>query len=288
MTGRCRRIESARTVGGGSISPAARIEIDGGEDLFLKWNAGASSEMFEAEADGLRALAAAAPRPLRIPEVVGVGTSADRGASWILMEFVEPGPGTATWGEDLGHALAALHEPAGAPCGWRRDNFIGSLPQANPRREDWGSFYREHRIRPQLEAARERGHLKGKGSAVMDELVERIPELLGGEIPGGASMLHGDLWGGNVFPDTSGRPVLIDPAVYHGDPEVDLAMSELFGFPSGFLAGYRDTRTVDEGYERVRRDLYQLYYLLVHVVLFGAGYESACLRAARNALAAAS
>lgn len=203
------------------------------------------------------------------------------------MEFIDRGRGSARWAEDLGHALATLHEPAGAPCGWRRDNFIGSLPQANPRHEDWGTFYRDYRIRPQLEAARERGHLTGSRSGVVDELLERIPELLGGGLPGGAAVLHGDLWGGNVFPDATARPVLIDPAVYHGDPEVDLAMSELFGFPSGFLAGYRETRTVGEGYERFRRDLYQLYYLLVHVVLFGSGYEPACLRAANNVLRAA-
>lgn len=237
--------------------------------------------MFDAEADGLRALASKAPRPIRIPEIIGVGSSSTTGGAWILMEFIEQGRGGHAWGESLGHALATLHEPAGEPCGWSRDNFIGSLPQSNPLDEDWGRFYRDRRIRPQIEEARAQGHLNGPESQVLDTLVERVPEMLGGELAGGASILHGDLWGGNVFPDASGRPVLIDPAVYRGHPEVDLAMSELFGFPSGFLDAYREARSVGPEYEVFRRDLYQLYYLLVHVVLFGSGYEAACLRAAR-------
>ena len=133
-----------------------------------------------------------------------------------------------------------------------------------------------------MRAARDRGHLIGAG--VLDELADRIPQMLNASLPDGPSLLHGDLWGGNAFPDAQGRPVIIDPAVYRGDPEVDLAMSELFGFPSGFHSAYRAVRPVDQGYEDVRRDLYQLYYLLVHVTLFGSGYEAPALAAARRVL----
>jgi protein-ribulosamine 3-kinase len=282
VTGRGLRVLDARSVGGGSINRSARLEMEDGEKLFLKWNERAPAEMFAAEADGLRALAEAAPDPLRIPEVLATGDPVEGSASWILMEFVQPGRGGPGWAEALGRTLAELHEPVAAACGWRRANFIGSLPQANPSGEDWGTFYRDHRIAPVLRAARARGHLVGDRS--LDDLVERIPEILGGSLPDGPSLLHGDLWGGNVFPDTWGRPVLVDPAVYRGDPEVDLAMSELFGFPSRFQPAYRESRPVDGGYERFRRDLYQLYYLLVHVTLFGSGYEAACLRAARHVL----
>lgn len=284
VAGRGRRVVSARSVGGGSINLSARLELEDGEDLFLKWNPRGPAEMFAAEADGLRALAEAAPAPLRVPEVLAVGDPVGGGASWILMEFVEPGRGGPDWADALGRTVAELHEPVAASCGWRRANFIGSLPQANPSGGDWGLFYRDHRILPLLQAARDRGRLVG--DRTINELVERIPDVLTGALPDGPSLLHGDLWGGNVFPDAQGRPVLVDPAVYHGDPEVDLAMSELFGFPSGFQAAYRERRPVDEGYERFRRDLYQLYYLLVHLTLFGSGYEAACLRAVRHVLAA--
>lgn len=283
VTGHGCRIVAAKSVGGGSISLSARIEIEDGEELFLKWNPHAPPEMFAAEADGLRALAEAAPAPLRVPEVVAVGSRENGGASWILMEFIEQGPGGSNWAAALGETLADLHEPLAEPCGWRRANFIGSLPQANPPARDWGTFYRDHRILPLLGAARERGHLVG--ARALDEVADRIPDLLKGSLPDGPSLLHGDLWGGNVFPDARGQPVVIDPAVYRGDPEVDLAMSELFGFPAGFHEAYRESRSVDGRYEDFRRDLYQLYYLLVHVTLFGSGYEAACLRATRHVLA---
>jgi fructosamine-3-kinase len=280
LTGRARAIVRWDAVGGGCISPSASIEIDDGEVHFLKWSAGPTGGLFSAEADGLEALAAAAPSPLRVPRVVALGTS------WLLLEFIDRGRDGPAWASELGSALALLHQPAAGPCGWRRDNFIGSLPQANAPDGHWGRFYRERRLLPLLGEARGRGHLGGGQARVLDQVVERVPELLGPGHPAGPSLLHGDLWSGNVFPDGEGRPVVVDPAVYRGDPEVDLAMSELFGFPAGFQPAYREVRPVDRDYERFRRDLYQLYYLLVHVALFGAGYEAGCLRAARRVLAA--
>jgi fructosamine-3-kinase len=149
---------------------------------------------------------------------------------------------------------------------------------------DWGAFWRDRRLGPQLARARKAGHFRDGTGALLDRVVERTPALLA-DLDEPPSLLHGDLWGGNVFPDGEGRPVLIDPAVYRGHREVDLAMSELFGgFPSGWPEAYDVAWPVADGYAPHRRALYQLYYLLVHVNLFGAGYAAACIRAAKEAL----
>jgi fructosamine-3-kinase len=253
--------------------------------------------MFAAEADGLRALGE--PGMLRIPEVIGhggSGTSQDPG--WLLMEFVPQGRTGPGYGERLGLGLAALHSSgiqlsaegigtggSKACFGWRRDNYIGSLPQENEARNSWADFWRELRLEPQLRMARDRGHFSGTRGAVMDELLESLDQLMAGSEKGGTALLHGDLWSGNFYPDPDGNPVLIDPAVYLGVGEVDLAMMELFGsLPRGFAESYAGARGWAPEYDSFRRSLYQLYYLLVHVNLFGGGYVGSSLSAARQAL----
>jgi fructosamine-3-kinase len=150
----------------------------------------------------------------------------------------------------------------------------------------WGEFWRDARLAPQLDRARRAGHFALDDGGGLERVVDRTPELLA-DVGGQPDLLHGDLWGGNVFPDRDGRPVLIDPALYRGHHEVDLAMSELFGgFPGAWPAAYHEARPIDPGYVSFRRSLYQLYYLLVHVNLFGASYEPACRRAARDVLRA--
>jgi fructosamine-3-kinase len=265
--------------------------------FFLKWNPGADPEMFAAEADGLRALEV--PEALRIPAVLGWGGSGSPSdPGWLLLEFVPKGQADSGYGRILGEGLARLHNsgaglsgPAssiGPFFGWRRDNFIGSLPQANDAEGTWADFWRKRRIAPQLRMARERGYFTGRERRVLDEILDRMPELLpesDGQVP---SLLHGDLWSGNYYPGPRGEPVLIDPAVYVGACEVDLAMMELFGsFPSGFTEAYGAVRTLPPEYDAFRRDLYQLYYLLVHVNLFGGGYVGGVLRAAEHVLQSA-
>ena len=275
--GRPARIVRSDPLSGGCINPSARLTTDRGEHFFLKWNARAPAGMFGAEARGLAALAAT--RALRVPEVRGVG------AQWLLLEHVEGGRPARDYAERLGRGLAALHRgDAAAPWGWEQDNFIGRLAQTNQPARTWGEFWRDRRLGTQLALARSTGHLSGKEGRVLDEVVERCPVLLA-DVGGPPSLLHGDLWGGNVFADEHGQPVIIDPAVYRGHHEADLAMSELFGgFPAGWPGAYADAWPIDPGYARYRRALYQLYYLLVHVNLFGAGYESGCVRAAKEAL----
>jgi fructosamine-3-kinase len=279
------RIVSARHVGGGCISHGARIETDTATQLFVKWNEEAPPGLFDAEADGLRALAGVGA--LRVPTPLAWDEPSDGvGLSWLLLEYVAPGRVSRSVEEALGRGLARLHSaPQPAPFGWRRNNWIGLLPQDNAPTASWGDFWRDQRVVPQLEAARLRGHFtKGDAAAVLDRLVATLPGALAHVRH--PELVHGDLWGGNWYTSVTDEPVLIDPAVYLGHGEVDLAMSELFGgFGSSFYAAYRETHGLSAEYETYGRDLYQLYYLLVHVNLFGASYANGALRAARKVCA---
>ncbi len=279
-------VRGDRPVGGGCISPSARLELAGGP-VFLKYHSGAPSELFAVEAGGLDALRAAGSG-LRIPEVLALGEAEEGGFVWLALEWLEPSGAAAGYGERLGAGLAALHGTDGGRWGWERDGFIGSLPQANEPTRRWAEFWRDRRLRPQLELARRAGIRPG-GEAEWERLFAALPALLDGSAEAdGASLLHGDLWSGNVLAVGKGEPALVDPAAYRGHREVDLAMAELFGgFAPGFHAAYRESRPLLPGYEEGRRDVYQLYYLLVHVNLFGGGYVSRTASALRRVLGAA-
>jgi fructosamine-3-kinase len=272
------RITGSVSASGGCISNGARLDTRGGGSFFLKWNKATPFEMFDAEVDGLEALRHVGT--VRVPEPIERGGGDDT-PSWLLLEYVEPGAPAADYWERLGASLAHLHraevEP---PFGWERDNWIASLPQANDERADWGEFWRDLRIVPQLQLARSRAFLRGD---LMDQLVDVILDALA-DVEGGG-LLHGDLWHGNAFATVDGAPVIFDPAVFRGDGEVDLAITELFGgFGRRFYEAYNDTLPISREYEAFRRDLYQLYYLLVHINLFGASYESDSLAAASRVL----
>lgn len=268
-------IKTVTPVRGGCINNGARLDTEDRRSYFLKWNATAAPGLFEAEVDGLRALRDATSLP--VPEVITHG--GEQSSAWLLMEWIEPGHPGPGYGRLLGEGLAELHgppQPHGP--GWPRDNWIGSLPQSNAPAPSWGAFWRDRRIVPQLERARSQGYLR---SSALDRVVDLIPDALADL--DGVSLLHGDLWSGNAFADRVGRPVLIDPAVYRGHGEVDLAMTELFaGFPRAMYAAYRTIRGIPEEYYIYRRDLYQLYYLLVHVNLFGRSYEGQTMEAVRR------
>jgi fructosamine-3-kinase len=294
-TGAPVEIRTTTPVGGGCINPSARLEAEAGESFFLKWNPSSPPEMFRAEADGLKALGSAGS-PLRVPEVLGHGGSGTGEApGWLLMEFVPTGRAGPGYGRLLGEGLAHLHDapvgsealPAPGSYGWHRDNFIGSLPQANSPATSWTEFWQKERLAPQLEMARRGGHFSGSRGEVLERLMAELESVMEGADHDGPALLHGDLWTGNFYPDPQGEPVLIDPAVYRGSGEVDLAMMELFGtLPQGFREGYGGRRGLAAEYDGFRRDLYQLYYLLVHVNLFGSGYEGSAVAAAERALGA--
>jgi fructosamine-3-kinase len=272
-------------VGGGCISQGARIDTEAGSVFFLKWHAAAPEGLFEAEVDGLRALQSTST--LRVPEPIASG-GMPGGPSWLVLEYVPTGTPAPDYDERLGRGLAAMHASAGVDdsAGWSRPNWIGSLPQPNDPCPTWSAFWRDRRLGPQLELARARGYLRRDGGT-LDKLMASVEDALAGTEGGSAQLLHGDLWSGNAYAGPAGEPVLVDPAVYRGHGEVDLAMTELFGgFGPRFYAAYAEVAGIPPAYRAVRRDLYQLYYLLVHVNLFGRAYESRTRVAARSVLAA--
>ena len=252
-------------VGGGCINQAVRLQY-GGQTYFVKLNGAAQVEMFEAEARGLRELRDS--HTLRVPEPLCWG--ADGQTAWLVLEHLALGGSSDP--ATLGRGLARLHRVTQPQFGWVRDNTIGSTPQINTPNPDWIAFWREHRLRFQLDLAERQGHggrLRDRG----ERLLAEFPRLFA-EYQPAASLLHGDLWSGNYAYTRDGEPVIFDPAVYYGDREADLAMTELFcGFGREFYAAYRDAYPLDDGYA-VRKTLYNLYHVLNHLNLFGGGYLS--------------
>ena len=246
-------IDSFERASGGCIHDCYRVSIRG-STRFLKSNSSEFEDAFAAEADGLAALRTAG---MRAPEPLSHGTAA--GHAYLVLEYLDL-HGRKDFGA-LGRMLAAAHRSAGPRFGWHRDNYIGSTPQPNAWCDDWGEFWRERRMKPQLELAGSRGFVfETRG----------LFDLLDGHRPQ-PSLLHGDLWSGNAGFISDG-PVVFDPAVYYGDREADLAMTELFGgFPREFYRAYDEVWPRDGGYQR-RKHLYNLYHLLNHLNLFGGGY----------------
>lgn len=259
------RLVQAQSVAAG-INRCYRVADDRGRAFFLKLNRAEAAGMFAAEADGLRELRAAAA--VRVPEPIACGTSGEQ--SWLLMEYLDLAAGSAAAGAALGEALAGQHRHTAERFGWRRDNTIGTTRQPNGWQADWIGFWRQRRLGFQLHLA----FVNGYGAALGDRgerLAEALPRFFAGYRPM-PSLLHGDLWAGNWAMSADGEPVIFDPAVYYGDREADLAMTELFGgFPPEFYRAYEASWPLDAGY-RTRRDIYNLYHVLNHLSLFGGGY----------------
>ncbi len=270
------RIDEVSRVGGGCISPAGRVETSRGDRFFLKWSDGSAPEgLFIAEAESLYWLESTGT--VRVPAVIHTG------AEWLLLEWLEPGRKSDAMMAELGRRLADLHTPRESWSSPRPMNFIGSLPQSNQPARDWPSFWRERRLRPQLELACRSGHFSDAHRRAFDALFDRLAELLAPGDEEGPSLLHGDLWNGNVHAMATGEAALVDPSCYVGHREVDLSMADLFGgFGTAFRAAYEDAWPLLPGYHEQRRPIYQLYYLLVHVNLFGAGYVAQTLDTLRS------
>jgi fructosamine-3-kinase len=258
------RVESAIPAAGGCIHRSFVLE-GGGRRFFAKINDLSQLDGFAAEVDGLAALAAAGAR---VPAPLCRGQAG--GEAFVVLEYLEL-RGNGDYAA-LGRSLAAVHSFCGEPYGWRRDNYIGRTPQFNRRSPSWTEFWREARLVPQLELARKNGLGNGL-SRKGDRLVAALPQILGGHAPA-ASLMHGDLWRGNAGFLADGAPVLFDPAVYCGDREADLAMTELFGgFPQDFYSAYAEAAPLDQAYA-ARKTLYNLYHVLNHANLFGGGYAA--------------
>lgn len=261
-------VKATRRLSGGDINDAFELELQSGARVFLKSNQRAPASMFPAEARGLHWLRAA--RALRIPEVLAVSGGRAGEPSFLVLELLESSRPARDFDERLGRGLAELHRVGAPGFGLDHDNFIGSLPQRNRAHENWADFFWNERLEPQLERAVAAGQASAKLRAGFERLAGRLSQLLGPAEP--PARLHGDLWGGNLHVDEHGAPCLIDPAVYGGHREVDLAMMRLFGgFSEAVFRAYEEVWPLAPGHaERV--SLYQLYPLLVHVNLFGGGY----------------
>lgn len=282
-------------VHGGDINDACRISLSIGETVFVKTNSIRNLNFFITEAHGLTALKAAGT--IGVPKVLGMGIDEQKGFSFLLLEWLESIPCIRNYWETFGHELANLHRAAlfraeepqtdkypqrehrhscfrgtdGQPLlryGFEEDNFIGANPQKNRPMASWIDFYRECRLTPQIKMAEHYldSQLQRKITYLLDHLDSYLREP---EFP---SLLHGDLWSGNVLCGPDGKAWILDPAAYVGDFETDLAMTQLFGsFPSPFYSAYQEINPIDKGYEE-RKDLYHLYHLLNHLNLFGRSY----------------
>ncbi|PKA98249.1 fructosamine-3-kinase [Flavobacteriaceae bacterium MAR_2009_75] len=264
----CTKIIEIRPISGGDISQAYMLKTEI-ERFFCKIHQDQLAfKMFQAERSGLKALRET--KTIGIPKVL-LCEPLEEGAL-LIMEFVETKTPTSFDFERLGHQLATLHRSSEAKkFGYAQDNFTGSLSQSNHQNINWVDFYVSERLLPQLRLAQDSGKLLSS-EIPSETLLSKACHSLFPEVQ--PALLHGDLWGGNFLIASDGRPYLIDPAVYFGHHEVDLAMTRLFGgFDEGFYRAYHEVISLEPDHQQ-RRDVYQLYYILVHLNLFGQSYKS--------------
>ena len=264
----CTKVIEIRPMSGGDISQAYMLKTES-ESFFCKIHQDQLAfEMFQAERSGLKTLRET--KNIGIPKVL-LCEPLEEGAL-LIMEFVETKTPTSSDFERLGHQLAMLHKASEAKkFGYAQDNFIGSLPQSNRQNINWVDFYVSERLLPQLRLAQDSGKLLSSEIPSETSLSKACHSLFPEVQP---ALLHGDLWGGNFLIASDGRPYLIDPAVYFGHHEVDLAMTRLFGgFDEGFYRAYHEVIPLEPDHQQ-RQDIYQLYYILVHLNLFGQSYKS--------------
>jgi fructosamine-3-kinase len=268
------RVERYTRVSGGDINEAYCI-FTAGKKYFLKVNSASEfPDMFEKEANGLRALSENCH--LHIPQVIKNGVAENE--QFLLLEWIEGGPGNKNLWEDFGNGLAKLHMKKQESFGWKENNYIGSLVQINEPKNSWTEFYAQHRILPLVKQVFDSGMFTTKEVKDAELLCTRLDRLFPKEHP---SLLHGDLWSGNFMCSTEG-PAIFDPSVYCGHREMDLGMSKLFGgFDTEFYEAYHQTYPLEKDWQK-RIPLTQLYPLLVHAVLFGGGYAASAANIIRS------
>lgn len=265
-------ILSVQTLSGGDIAHAQKV-VTNKQSYFVKSGSFPfAHELFEQEAVGLKALEKS--RTIGIPKIIG--THSIDGTSCLILEFIETKHPQSNDMEHFGRQLAHLHLSAKMDFfGFETDNYIGKLPQSNQTHSEWANFYVEERLQPQFKLAGRLELLDASKLPTTKRLIERCRELFGKITP---SLLHGDLWSGNYLIDSTGKPFLIDPAVYYGHHVVDLAMSKLFGgFSRVFYEAYHEIIPPHEN-QAALIDIYQLYFLLVHLNLFGTSYRNSVVQ----------
>lgn len=257
-------IHTSHSLGGGCINNAQRLTTPNGAALLLKHNDSAPPDMFEREAEGLRALAVEAGPRVPTPYLVG--------PDFLLTEYLAPAPPAPDSWEALGQRLAYLHQHTHTQFGFPHNNYIGSTPQPNGWLEDGGEFFAERRLLFQGQLAHQHGRLSSAWLQKLERLAARLRDFIPTQQ---ASLIHGDLWGGNIISGPGGEACLIDPAAHYGWAEAELAMTTLFGrLPEAFYSAYLAVRPLEAGYH-ARFEIYNLYHLLNHLNLFGESYRGA-------------
>ena len=262
-------IREIAPVGGGDINEAARIETAESR-YFVKWNAHPPAKMFEYEAHGLTLIAAS--KTAQVPQVIAYGTVRGKETAFLILEWIDrETTASEKAAEALGRQLGEMHRQPHPKYGLNENNYIGRLVQSNTPHQSWVEFYHTERLGTQRDLAARNGRLPAYRARLLDSLMDNLSCWIN-EDACSPSLLHGDLWGGNWMSATDGNPILIDPAAYCGDREIDLAMTTLFGgFPQRFYEAYNEVFPLQDAYKK-REPLYQLYYLLCHLNLFGESY----------------
>ncbi|NNE01386.1 MAG: phosphotransferase [Pirellulaceae bacterium] len=276
---------SVRGVGGGCISEARRIVFRQGERervLFAKENSPEFLDNFQCESEGLLQLAAV--DQIGVPQPLAVGLA--EGRSWLLTEWIDESSRSNGFFDRFGRRLAAFHRASdGIEIGWQRDNYLGAAKQLNSTVKSWAEFVAECRIGYQVRWASDQGYRDARLQRDCRSIMNQMDQVLAGR-EDRTSLLHGDLWSGNYLCDTSGQPVIIDPAVYRGCRESEFGMLKLFGScPIDFYDAYQDAWPMPEGWQQ-RSRVYVLYHLLNHLNLFGSGYLEQCRSTAADVLRA--
>jgi len=276
VTGEAFSVRQQRSLGGGSINSAFLL-IGDNKRYFVKTNCSGAGSMFAAEARGLQEMASS--HTVKVPEPVCYGD--DLAQSYIVLQYLDM-TGRANQAV-LGEQLAAMHRVTAARFGWAIDNTIGATHQPNAWMDDWLVFWRERRLGYQLQLAAGNGY-GGELQILGEKLLSEMPKLFSGREVS-PSMLHGDLWGGNVAGLNDGTPVIFDPALYYGDREADLAMTYVFGgFSPDFYASYENALPLDDGFA-VRKTFYNIYHIINHLNLFGGGYHGQAIAMIERVLA---
>ena len=276
LFGRERTIVSRKPVSGGDINEAYALVLDDGQTFFMKQNAASALPSFEAEAKGL--LAIARTKAIGTPQILGLGKD-PQGFSFLLLSMIIPGQRIPNFWEEFAHDLARMHSfdlPEGTLFGFEEDNYIGERRQINTPQETWIGFFRDCRLEMQFRDARD--YFEPEDRKRMLYLLDHLDAYL--IEPEKPRLVHGDLWSGNFMTGGDGRAMLIDPAAYYGHPEVDIAMTRLFGgFSSQFYEAYQEVLPAEPGLED-RIEIYNFYQVLNHLNMFGSAY----LPAARQVL----
>lgn len=256
-------ITSFKALAGGDINEVFLVSGSAGEYVLKVNNAEKFPLMFEAEKQGLDELRKA--EAVKIPEIFSNGKI--ESLAYLLLEYIPTGNKNNGFWQDFGHKMALLHQNTSETFGFNQQNYIGSLPQYNESHENAAEFYIDQRLEPQIRMAHDNGFKLGSLNKFFRNVSDEIPD----EKP---SLVHGDLWGGNFLISKKSEPVLIDPAVAYAPREMDIGMMQLFGgFDEKIFIAYNEVFPLQENWQQ-RLDIWQLYYLLVHLNIFGAGYLS--------------